>query len=61
MSESPNQVLEAVRVLIAKGRRVEPYGEDLLLWLVDGQSLTDHEIVAFALRLGLMDEPKQLQ
>ncbi len=34
---------------------------DAMLWLVDGEMLTDSDLLALAIRLGLMDLPGGLQ
>jgi hypothetical protein len=54
-------ILETVAALRASGHAVEPVGDDFQLWLVDGKTLTQGELLALALRLGLMDSPGQLQ
>jgi hypothetical protein len=61
MSEGHDPILEAVEALKLRGHMVEQWGEDGLLWLVDGQSLTGGELLALAVRLGLMDSPGRLQ
>jgi hypothetical protein len=61
MSEGHDPVLEAVEALRAGGHTVEPWGDDFMLWLVDGQTLTEMELLALAMRLGLMDSPGQPQ
>jgi hypothetical protein len=64
MSGDCDPVLEAVEALKASGRAVRPWPEDILFWLVDGmvwqvdgQMLTDGDLMALAIRLGLMDAP----
>lgn len=51
----------------ASGRNVGPWAEDILLWLADellwradGEMLTDGDVAAPAVRLGLMDSPGRL-
>jgi hypothetical protein len=61
MSEGHDPVLEAVEALKLRGHTVEPWGDDFMLWLVDGQSLTSGELLALAVRLGLMDSPGTAQ
>ena len=48
-------VTEAADALIAYGYKVEPLGDDFALWLVDGKIHTDGDLLALAIRLGLMD------
>ncbi|MBP1179942.1 hypothetical protein [Methylobacterium sp. PvR107] len=55
MSEGHDPILEAIEALKLRGHTVDPWGDDHLLWLVDGQSLTEGELLALAVRLGLMD------
>jgi len=55
MSEGHDPISEAVAALKLRGHTVEPWGDDHMLWLVDGQSLTEGELLALAVRLGLMD------
>jgi hypothetical protein len=54
-------LIEAVEVLRVCGRKVEPWSECYPLWLVDGETLTDSDLLALAIRLGLMDSPGGLQ
>ena len=61
MTDDPDPFREAVAALAAAGREVEPTGDDLALWLVDGKEMTDGDLLALALRLGLMDGPDRLQ
>ena len=55
MSEDHDPVLEAAEALKLRGHTVEPWGDDFMLWLVDGQSLTEGELIALAVRLGFME------
>jgi hypothetical protein len=61
MSDGHDPVREAVEALKLSGHTVEQWGDDGLLWLVDGQSLTGGELLALVVRLGLMDSPGGLQ
>ena len=59
--DDADSIQEAVEALKASGRIVEPWADDIMLWLVDGEMLTDGELLALAIRLGLMDSPEGLQ
>jgi hypothetical protein len=48
-------VTEAAKALIAAGHSVEPWGDDFAFWQVDGRTLSDSDLLALALRMGLMD------
>jgi hypothetical protein len=48
-------VTEAAEALIAAGHSVEPWGDDFAFWQVDGRTLSDSDLLALALRMGLMD------
>jgi len=61
MSELHDPILEVVDALRTYGLRVEPWSESYPLWLVDGETLTGGDILALAVRLGLMDSPGRLQ
>lgn len=61
MSEGADPVLEAVEALRAQGHTVEQAAGEFPSWLVDGERLTDWEVVARALDLGLMDRPGRMQ
>lgn len=61
INSSPDPQEEAATALIAAAHSVEPTGDDLGLWRVDGRLLTDGDLVALALRLGLMDGSGELQ
>ena len=61
MSDDTDLVLEAVAVLRACGYIVEPWSNDFPYWLVDGETVTDGELLALAHRLGLMSSSGQLQ
>ncbi|TXN39934.1 hypothetical protein FV232_27985 [Methylobacterium sp. WL30] len=51
MSDDPfHEVVEALRVL---GLYVEPTGDDLSLWLVNGEEMTDADLMKLASLLGL--------
>ena len=54
-------LVEAVQALRASGYAVEPWSSGYPLWLVDGEMFTDGAVIVLALRLGLIDRPKQLQ
>lgn len=55
MSEGDDPIREAVSALSASGYEVESIAGDHMLWLVDGQPLTEGELMALAVRVGLMD------
>lgn len=55
MSDGHDPILEAVEALKLRGHKVEPWGEEFDAWLVDGDTLTEGEMMALAVRLGLMD------
>jgi hypothetical protein len=55
MSEPQCPIYEPAAALRAYGCKVEPWRRGYPLWLVDGETLTDGELMALALRLGLMD------
>ena len=59
MSDDPFH--EAVESLRAVGRKVEPTGDDLGLWLVDGYECTDSELIALARLHGLVEGPERTQ
>ena len=61
MTEDHDPNCESVEVLKLRGRWVEPRGDETKLWLVDGKKLTDGELLALALGLGLMVSPGLLQ
>ena len=61
MSEGHDTILEAADALRACGHTVEPWSDDFALWLVDRISLTDSDLLALAIQLGLMDSPGGLQ
>ncbi|TXM94740.1 hypothetical protein [Methylobacterium sp. WL116] len=56
-----NSSREAAEALRAIGRNVEPPGDDLGLWLVDGHECSDVELIALAQLFGLLTEPEQAQ
>jgi hypothetical protein len=59
MSEppAPDPTFDAVDALLDAGHIVEPWGDDLAMWLVDGETLTEQAVVAMATRLGLVKGP----
>ena len=59
MSDDPFH--EAVEALRAIGRKVEPTGDDLGLWLVDGHECTDGDLIALARLFSLVDDPERAQ
>jgi hypothetical protein len=61
MSEGHDPIIEAVEALRARGHTVEPVGDDFAMWRVDDQPLTDGELLALAVQLGLIDGPGRLQ
>lgn len=61
MSDEADPVLEAVEALRALGHTVVP-DNDFERWQVDGgEWITLGELLALAVRLGLMDSPGTLQ
>ena len=54
MPEGSDPVLEAVDALQAAGLIVTPIGDDFLLWLVDGHTLNDQELIHLAASRGLL-------
>jgi hypothetical protein len=52
------RVLEAVAALIAADYSVEPLGATLEFWMVDGEVLSDGDLIAKAARLGRVDLPR---
>ncbi|MGU3663198.1 hypothetical protein ACLBX9_03245 [Methylobacterium sp. A49B] len=61
MTDEPDPILEAAEALRLLRKKVEPWSDDFALWLVDGETLTDSDLLALAIRLGLMDSPGMLQ
>ncbi|TXM71715.1 hypothetical protein FV226_14510 [Methylobacterium sp. WL12] len=59
MSNDPCQ--EAADVLRTIGWKVEPTGDDLGLWLVDGEQLGDADLMALARLIGLIAGPEMIQ
>lgn len=57
MTDNPSH--EAAEALRTIGRNVEPPGDDLGLWLVDGHECSDVELIALAQLFGLLAEPEQ--
>jgi hypothetical protein len=45
---------KAVEALRESGRYVEPFGDDLNLWLVDGEEMSDAGLLKLAALLGLV-------
>lgn len=54
MSDGYDPIREAVAALRACGHTVEPWTGGLPYWLVDGETLTDGDLLAPAVRLGLL-------
>jgi hypothetical protein len=54
---APDPVFDAVDALSDAGHVVQPWGDDLGIWLVNGETLTDQAVVALAARLGLIEAP----
>ena len=59
MSDDPFH--EAVEALRAIGRYVEPTGDDLSLWLVDGEEMSDAGLMKLAALLGLVPGSATIQ
>ncbi|MEH3063833.1 MAG: hypothetical protein PGN33_14190 [Methylobacterium radiotolerans] len=55
MSDDHDAITEAADALIAYGYKVQPVGDDHALWVVNGKVHTDSDLLALAVRLGLMD------
>ncbi|MGU3387320.1 hypothetical protein ACLBYG_22610 [Methylobacterium sp. D53M] len=55
MPDDHDAISEAADALIAAGYDVKPWGDDHAFWFVDGKTLTDSDLLALAVRLGLMD------
>lgn len=55
MSDGHDPIREAVVALRARGHTIEPWPGGLPYWLVDGETLTDGDLLALAVRVGLMD------
>lgn len=55
MPDDHDAITEAADALIAYGYTVEPWGDDHAFWQVEGKTLTDSDVLALAVRLGLMD------
>jgi hypothetical protein len=58
---SDDPFLEAVEALRAIGLYVEPTGDDLSLWLVNGEELTDTGLIKLAALLGLVSGSATIQ
>ncbi|MCJ2074102.1 hypothetical protein MKK68_00295 [Methylobacterium sp. E-016] len=58
---SDNPFHEAVEALRALGLYVEPTGEDLSLWLVNGEEMTDAGLMKLAALLGLVSGSAKIQ
>ena len=52
---------EAAEVLRAMGWDVQQTGDDLGLWLVDGEQLGDADLMALARLVGLVTTPDTIQ
>lgn len=50
-------IQEAADALILAGYDVKPWGDDLSMWLVNGETVSDGDLLALAIRLGLMESP----
>lgn len=59
MSEDP--IHEAAEALREIGHKVEPTGDDLGLWLVDGDEMTERDLITLAVLLGLVTDPETMQ
>ncbi|MCJ2009221.1 hypothetical protein [Methylobacterium sp. J-092] len=59
MTDAP--LHEAVEALRAIGRYVEPFGDDLSLWLVDGEEMSDAGLMKLAALLGLSQGSATIQ
>ncbi|MFK5600633.1 hypothetical protein ACFZ8E_27175 [Methylobacterium sp. HMF5984] len=59
MSDDPFH--EAVEALRALGLYVEPTGDDLSLWLVDGEEMSDAGSMKLAALLGLVPSSATIQ
>lgn len=55
MSDDHDAITEAADALIAYGYKVEPWGDDHAFWQCEGKTLTDSDLLALAIRLGLME------
>jgi len=55
MSDDHDAIQEAADALILAGYDVKPWGDDLSMWLVNGETVSDGDLMALAIRLGLMD------
>lgn len=55
MSDDHDAIQEAADALILAGYDVQPWGDDLSMWLVNGETVSDGDLLALAIRLGLMD------
>ena len=54
MSDGHDLIREDVAALRTRGHTVEPWTGGLPYWLVDGETLTDGDLLALAVRVGLM-------
>ena len=57
MPDDHGATTEAADALIAAGYDVKPWGDDLAMWLCNGETISDGELMALALRNGLMEPP----
>lgn len=55
MSDDHDAISEAADALIAAGYDVKPWGDDHAFWFVNGRTLNDADLLALAIRLGLME------
>ena len=53
--QQADPIQEAVDALRARGHTVEPWTGSLPYWLVDGETLTDSDLLALTVRVGLVD------
>jgi hypothetical protein len=61
VSEGHDPIIEAVEALRVRGHTVEPWSHNFPYWLVDGETLTEGELLALAVQLGLLDSSGLLQ
>jgi len=61
MEEDQGPIAEAVAALRLSGYQLERVARDHMLWLVNGKPMTEGELMALAVRLGLMDSTDRLQ
>ena len=51
---APDPIFDAVDALLDAGHSVQPWSDDLAMWLVNGETLTDEAVVTMAIQLGLV-------